>query len=100
MSKLLWLGRLFERAKLAVAIRLHGAFPARYCWADCVAYSISCERFNPFKIDGCEGCRADSIKQGTCYCGAWCNGVTWSGMSEAERDEARSKAEPGSIVFN
>lgn len=86
---LLWLGRLFEQSKLALANRLHTAFPARYCWADCVAYSVSSERANPFKIDGCAACKSESLEKGACYCGAWCNGVTWSSMSEAERDEAR-----------
>lgn len=96
----LWLERLFEQSKLALANRLHTAFPARYCWADCVAYSVANYRLNPFKIDGCEGCKAESVEKGACYCGAWCNGVTWGGMSEAERAEAACKAEPGSILFD
>ena len=92
--------RLFEQAKLAVASRLHDAFPARYCWADCVAYSVSSERVSPFRIDGCQGCKAESIEQGACYCGAWCNGATWSSMSEAERDEAGGKADTGATLFD
>lgn len=91
---------LFERVKLALASRLHEAFPARYCWADCVAYSVSSYRANPLKIDGCKGCKAESIEQGACYCGAWCNGVTWSSMSEAERDEARCPTAQDIVIFD
>lgn len=96
----LWLERLFEQSKLAIATRLHNASPARYCWADCVAYSVSSERANPLKIDGGAACKSESLEKGACYCGAWCKGVTWSSMSEAERAEATCKAEPGSILFD
>ena len=92
--------RLFEQAKLAIARRLHDTFPTNYCWADCVAYSVANYRLNPFKIDGCKGCKTESMEKGACYCGAWCNGAMWRGMSDDERAEAGGKADTGATLFD
>ena len=85
--------RFLQPAKLAVAHRLHAAYPTRFCWADCVAYAYSCESLNPLKIDGCGGCKKESIETGNCYCGQWCNGRSWSELSEVEKLEARGETE-------
>lgn len=92
MLRSLWLPlhkKLFEKLKLKFITWFHSKFPGKYCWADCVSWSFSPYRFNPFKVDSTKACEIESINHSTggCYCGNWSNGKCWDKLSVQEKEE-------------
>ena len=82
-------GKHLQKRKLRFVTWLDKKYPGKYCWADCVSWSIDTGAFNPFKIDRSGGCLLESIEHstGACYCGAWIDGKCFDLLSEQERKE-------------
>ncbi len=83
--------KYLERRKLNFIRWFHSKFPDKYCWADCVSWSYSPYKFNPFRIDSAKGCQIESTTHSTnsCYCGGWNNGKCFDKLTQAEKDEIR-----------
>lgn len=81
-----------EHKKLKFVRWFSALFPGKYCWADCVSWSFSRGRFNPFRIDGTKGCEIESKEHSTghCYCGGWQDGQCWDKLSKAEQDKIKA----------
>lgn len=79
--------------KLKFVRWFHSKFPAKYCWADCVAWAYSRNRFNPFRIDKATACDLESREgdNGMCYCGGWNKGQCFDKLSKEEREAYRNK---------
>ena len=64
----------------------------KYCWTDCVHWSYSSTRYNPFKIDSSSACERDSVgPDGACYCGQWFDGNCWDKLNIQQQNEYREK---------
>jgi hypothetical protein len=76
--------------KLWFVAILNDRWPERYCWADCVAFAFSPERYNPFKIECSTGCIIESKDMKACYCGQFADGKCFGRLSEAEQEQIRT----------
>lgn len=78
-------------------------FPAKYCWADCVAWSYSPTRFNPFKLDRSRACEIESKEHytGLCYCGEWNEGKCFVALPKEEQEKTKeeSKLQEAELPF-
>lgn len=85
--------KYLERRKLNFIRWFHSKFPAKYCWADCVSWSFSPYKFNPFSIDSAKGCKAESKEHSTgfCYCGSWNKGKCFDLLPESEKNKIRNE---------
>jgi hypothetical protein len=96
--EIIWLRfhkKYIEKKKLKFVRWFHYLAPHKYCWADCVAYSFTASRFNPFRIDNEKGCKAESETHmnKSCYCGSWQNGKCWDKLPQCEKDEYKRQIE-------
>lgn len=83
--------KYLERKKLKFARHWHDLFPGKYCWADCVSWSMDSGQFNPWKMSSAKGCEAESKEHATstCYCGSWVNGKCWDKLTKSEQEAER-----------
>ncbi len=81
--------------KLKFISWFHSKFPGKYCWADCVMWSMHPYKFNPFRVDKSKACEIESIEHDckACYCGGWDNGKCWDLLPKEERESIKAERE-------
>lgn len=68
-----------QKYKLKFIRFIDRIFNNKLCWADCVSWAFSNDRWNPLKIQ--RGCR---FEKGICYCGRFCDGKAYDELTEEE----------------